>query len=170
MGAAIELRPYRPGDWLALLESEEAFASSFGLSCVPGLRAFLVGEEVSGDWRAALRSAASADPWVHGFAICDPREGAVVGNLGFKGPPDADGAVEIAYGVVPAREGRGFATAAARAGLAFAREQGDVRTIRAHTLPERNASTTILAKLGFADLGPVEDPEDGTVWRWELSA
>lgn len=165
----IELRPYRPADWLALLESEAAFAESFSVPCVPGLRAFLVGEDVSEEWRAALRGAPAADPWTHGFAIFDPAAGAVVGNLGFKGPPDPEGCVEIAYGVVPAVEGRGVATAAARAGLEFARSQPGVRSVRAHTLPERNASNAILTKLGFADLGPVEVPDDGTVWRFELA-
>lgn len=165
----IELRPYRPADWLALLESEAAFGKSFGVPCVPGLRAFLVGADVSEEWRDALRRAPAADPWTHGFAICDSAAGAVVGNLGFKGPPDPDGRVEIAYGVVPSMEGRGYATAAARAGLEFARSQSGVRAVRAHTLPERNASNAILAKLGFADLGPVEDPEDGTVWRFEFA-
>lgn len=166
---AVELRPYRPADWLALLESEEAFAQSFGTGCVPGLRAFLVGADVSEEWLDALRQAQTSDPWVHGFAIIEPSEAVVVGNLGFKGPPDGEDCVEIAYGVVPAREGRGLATAAARAGVALAREHNGVRQVRAHTLPERNASNAILAKLGFEFAGEVEDPEDGAVWRWELS-
>jgi len=35
-------------------------------------------------------------------------------------------------------------------------------------VPEENASTRILRRLGLQLLGPVEDPEDGTVWRWVL--
>jgi RimJ/RimL family protein N-acetyltransferase len=41
------------------------------------------------------------------------------------------------------------------------------RTIRAHTMPEQNASTRVLEKCGFRWLGEVVDPEDGAVWRWE---
>jgi RimJ/RimL family protein N-acetyltransferase len=39
--------------------------------------------------------------------------------------------------------------------------------VRAHTLPERNASTRILEKCGFTFRGEILDPEDGLVWRWE---
>ena len=85
----------------------------------------------------------------------------------FKGPPDGEGMVEIAYGVVPAYEGRGFATEAAAALTEYAFDSGDVRLVRAHTLPERNASTRVLEKNGFALVGEVVDPEDGPVWRWE---
>ena len=42
-----------------------------------------------------------------------------------------------------------------------------VRVVRAHTLPQANASTRVLGKCGFTFTGPVEDPEDGLVWRWE---
>jgi RimJ/RimL family protein N-acetyltransferase len=71
---------------------------------------------------------------------------------------------------VPSREGRGYATEAARALIHFAASEPSVRTIRAHTLPEANASTRVLAKCGFVHVGPVVDSEDGPVWRWERSA
>ncbi len=91
----------------------------------------------------------------------------IIGFGGYKGPPDADGMVEIAYGVVPAYEGRGYATEAAQALVTYAFGSGRVRAVRAHMLPEANASTNVLRKCGFACLGEVIDPEDGLVWRWE---
>ena len=42
-----------------------------------------------------------------------------------------------------------------------------VSIVRAHTLPERNASCRVLTKCGFKLIGEVNDPEDGPVWRWE---
>src|SRR5215212_9412007 len=39
-------------------------------------------------------------------------EGALVGDIGFKGPPDALHTVEIGYSVLPAFQGRGYATEA----------------------------------------------------------
>jgi hypothetical protein len=42
-----------------------------------------------------------------------------------------------------------------------------VKLIRAHTLPQINASTRILTKCGFDRIGEMIDPEDGLVWRWE---
>ena len=86
---------------------------------------------------------------------------------GFKGPPDAEGVVEIAYGIVEGYQGRGYATEIARALMSYAAGSGRANTIRAHTLPETNASTRVLEKCGFQCMGEVIDPEDGSVWRWE---
>ena len=77
--------------------------------------------------------------------------------------------VEISYGVVPAYQGRGYATEAAKAAVAMALGNKDVRLVRAHTLPTPNASTRVLEKCGFERTGLVDDPEDGPVWRWELA-
>lgn len=124
--------------------------------------------EISGDWLARVRASSSADPWTHGFTMVHRASGAVVGSCGYKGPPDADGVVEIAYGVDPAYQGRGYATEAARALVDYAWGTGAVRVVRAHTRPEPNASTGVLTKCGFEWVGEVVDPEDGLVWRWEL--
>jgi hypothetical protein len=56
--------------------------------------------------------------------------------------------------------------AAALVGLA--RQDPSVTLDRAHAAPEENASTRILANLGFQRLGTVEDPEHDSVWRWVL--
>jgi GNAT superfamily N-acetyltransferase len=91
----------------------------------------------------------------------------IVGTCGFKAPPDDDGVVEIAYFTFPDFEGRGCGSAMAIGLVERARRAVGVRRLRAHTLPERNASTRILEKAGFDFLGEVIDPEDGPVWRWE---
>jgi RimJ/RimL family protein N-acetyltransferase len=52
-------------------------------------------------------------------------------------------------------------------GIAYAFGISEVRVVRAHTLPEENASTRVLAKCGFRQVGEMVDPEDGLVWRWE---
>jgi [ribosomal protein S5]-alanine N-acetyltransferase len=122
--------------------------------------------EVSPAWLALLDGSTPADPWIHGFALVDRTDGKVVGRCGFKGPPGTEGMVEIAYGVFPEHQGKGYATEAAAAlvSYAFARQ---VRVVRAHTLPESNASTRVLTKCGFRRIGEVIEPDDGLVWRWE---
>lgn len=124
--------------------------------------------EVSPDWLARVRAAAPGDPWALWYAVVLRDTGAEVGGCGFKGPPDADGAVELAYGIDPAHRGRGYATEAARALAAFALGTGAVRVVRAHTKPDNPASARALTKCGFAFVGEVVDPEDGLVRRWEL--
>lgn len=162
------LKPSIPSNVLALIESEERFAQASGVRAAEGLRAFFVSEEVSKAYVDQLRSASGPDPWQHGFAIILRDANEAIGSIGFKGPPDAHGMVEIAYGVVPAYQGQGYAGEAAEAAIEFAFAEPSVRLIRAHTMPEMNASTSILVRCGFTRKGEIVDPEDGLVWRWEL--
>jgi RimJ/RimL family protein N-acetyltransferase len=123
--------------------------------------------EVSPAWLARARAATPGDPWALGFSVVERASGTVVGDCGYKGPPDSEGCVEIAYGVVPDYRGRGYATEAAQALVAFAFNQDAVRLVRAHTRPENIASAQVVAKCGLVRKGEVMDPEDGLVWRWE---
>ncbi len=122
--------------------------------------------QLSADWLAKIEDAEDASPWLHGFSIFLTETAAPVGQCGFKGPPE-NGAVEIAYGVDPEREGKGYATEAAAALTNFAFTDDRVSVVSAHTLPEQNASTRVLTKCGFRRIGEVIDPADGPVWRWE---
>src|SRR5262245_60028542 len=121
---------------------------------------------VSADWLARLRALTSADSWTLGFSLVHRDSDTVVGSAGFKGPPDADGVVEISYGVTPDHQGKGYATEAAQALTAYAFSSGQVRVVRAHTRPEPNASTRVLTRCGFRRIGAVIGPEDGLVGRW----
>jgi RimJ/RimL family protein N-acetyltransferase len=122
---------------------------------------------ISADWWAKFQASAYLDPWVHGFNLF-LADGTNVGIGSFKGPP-VDGAVEIAYAIVPQHQGRGYATAAARAMTEYAFKSAEVRIVRAHTLPDGAASQRVLLKSGFTQVGEHLDPEDGLVWRFELS-
>ncbi|MBW7932904.1 MAG: GNAT family N-acetyltransferase [Gemmatimonadaceae bacterium] len=124
--------------------------------------------QVSPVWLAQLRASAPS-PWTHFLTMIDRESGAHVGSCGFKGPPDADGMVEIAYGVDPEQRGRGYAKEGAAALVQFALDHG-VRLVRAHTLPDSGASDRVLMSCGFQRVGEVMDPEDGLVQRWEIVA
>lgn len=124
--------------------------------------------QISPEWLARVRGLSSADPWTCSFSIVHRGNDTVIGQCGYKGPPDANGIVEIAYGVDADYQGRGYATEAAQALVAFAFAFDLVRGVRAHTLIEANASARVLAKCGFTRVGEVIDPEDGPVWRWEI--
>lgn len=125
--------------------------------------------QMSPDWLARI-NAPEADVWTLGFTMKHHVSGEAVGQCGFKSPPSAAGVVEIAYMVEPEHQSKGYATEAAAAVTAFAFDSGKVRMVCAHTLPEANASTRVLAKNGFRHVGEVIDPEDGLVWRWEKTA
>jgi RimJ/RimL family protein N-acetyltransferase len=168
--AHLSLIPYSPDHLLALIEGYDRFEECFGMKAAEGMREFMGSGDISADWLARLRASSLADRWLYGFAIVHRQSQSVIGSVGFKGPPDEDATVEIAYGLVPAFQGRGYATEAAKGAIAFALDSGRVRLLRAHTLPTPNASTRVLTKCGFQFIGPIEDPEDGLVWRWERGA
>jgi len=163
----LRLLPCASEHLLAPIDQPERLERVIGVPAADGLHGFYVSDDVSPAWLAALRSSSSPDPWRHGFFVVHRAAAAVIGSAGFKGPPDSAGIVEVAYGIVPGFQGHGYATEAAAALVAFAFASGQLRLVRAHTLPEANPSTRVLLKCGFRHLGTVVDPEDGPVWRWE---
>lgn len=105
------------------------------------------------------------EPWICYLALEDA---VPVGTCGFKSAP-VDGRVEIAYFTFPEFENKGIATAMAAELLAIARQCEPLVVVAAQTRPEQNASTHVLAKLGFRLVGAVDHAEDGTVWEWQLA-
>jgi ribosomal-protein-alanine N-acetyltransferase len=99
-----------------------------------------------------------------GFSlIIRRRDGLVIGEIGFVGPP-RDGAVTIGYAIVPSARRRGYATEAISALSAWALGEPDVREVRAQTLPDNEPSVCALLRAGF-----VEDAATGQVRRFVLS-
>jgi RimJ/RimL family protein N-acetyltransferase len=86
------------------------------------------------------------------------RRPVLVGAGGFKGPPDADGLVEIGYSIVPERQRRGYATEATRGLLSFAFADARVRTVIGQTLTTLAPSIGVLEKAGFRFARAGEDP------------
>lgn len=101
-------------------------------------------------------------PWVSYVSI---KDGAGVGGGAFVGPP-RDGIVEIAYFTLPEYEARGYAFKTAAELCRIARTALPDITLSAFTLPGPNASTRILAKLGFRHIGMAHDDDAGEVWQW----
>lgn len=91
--------------------------------------------------------------------IVERESGLVVGSLGLFWPP-TDGEVELGYGVVPSRRGRGYAPEAARALTAHATTAPGVETVFANVESANPASVRVLEKAGFVRTG--FDADKGT--------
>lgn len=165
----LQLRLAAPLQILTLIEDPDRFPEVAGVPADPALRGFLMFDDVSPEWLATLRHSPMADPWQHGFFVVQRDDRLIIGMGGFKGAASDDGVVEIAYGVVPACERRGFATEIARALVDFALGDPAVVLLRAHTLRDNPGSIRVLEKAGFRFAGDVVDPDDGRVMRWELA-
>lgn len=166
----LRLVPFAPDQLLALIEQPERFEELAGFPAAVGLREFFVGGEVSPSFLASLRTHRQPDPWRFGFLVVHLKTGTGIGSGGFKSAPDSAGVTELAYGIVPGFEGRGYATEVANALVAWAFGTGSVQRVVAHTLPTPNASTRVLKKCKFEFAGEFVDPDDGPVWRWERTA
>ena len=150
----------------ALLRSPEEFENVAGLRVADGIRDQLL--SASSDFLKNLETARQPDPWQFGFGAVHKIDNVLMGMGGFPSRPDSRGVAEIAYGIAPAYQGKGYATELANALIDFASQDGRVQKIRAHTLREANASTRVLEKCGFQKVAETVDPEnDLPVWRWE---
>jgi ribosomal-protein-alanine N-acetyltransferase len=105
--------------------------------------------------------------WLH-FVVL-PRGVAgrtLIGSAGYKGPPSADGTVEVGYGIVRDHQRRGYASEAVRGLLSHAFELPAVHRVIAETLPELAPSIGVLCKCGFRLIGDGSEPG---VIRYELT-
>jgi [ribosomal protein S5]-alanine N-acetyltransferase len=96
------------------------------------------------------------------WLMLHPAAQTLIGDIGFKGPPDGTGAVEIGYSVLPAFRGHGYATEAARALIGWAAAQPGVRRVTAECLEDNRASIRVLEKAGMHQIGR---DENGLKWE-----
>ncbi len=84
----------------------------------------------------------------------------LVGAVGVKSRPMADGSIEIGYGVVPDAEGKGYATEAVGGLLRWAFSHPEVTRVLAHTFEGHLGSRGVLRKNGFVLAGAGTEPVD----------
>jgi ribosomal-protein-alanine N-acetyltransferase len=92
----------------------------------------------------------------------------LIGSIGFKGPPNAAGEVEIGYSVLPQYQGTGYATEMASAVIGWAGASGRVWAVLAQTTADNLGSRRVLAKLGFVAAGAGEEP-GSTLYRLAIT-
>lgn len=138
----------------------------------------LLGVRVEGQWPPpdlaevlpGYVDALEIDPSLLGWGvwlILDEPGELLLGDVGFKGPPDEEGRIEVGYGILEPFRSRGFATEAVLALIDWARLQPGVEEVTASSLIENRASARVLAKAGFSRLGV----EEGVVsWRLAVSS
>ena len=163
----LKLVPCELAHFEALIDDESRLA--------PMLQVELAPEWLGFEARAAMRPASdylkahpSALGWWTYLFIHKP-DNTLIGLGGFKGEVDAEGMVEIGYEIAPSYRRRGLASEASEGMIDYAFAQPAIKRVDAHTLPERNASTGVLEKVGMKFLGAVHDPGDGEVWHWSLT-
>ena len=85
------------------------------------------------------------------------RNATVIGDAGFKGAPNKEGVVDIGYSIIEQEQQRGYGLETARALVAWAFRQPQVKCVTANCLLENAASIRLLEKLGMQEV--VRDDE-----------
>ncbi len=88
---------------------------------------------------------------------------ALIGDMGFHGPPDRQGTVELGYSIAPAYRRQGYASEGARGLVAWAFAQSQVRRIIARCAPDNIGSIRVLEWAGLRQIGM-----SGEYLLWEL--
>ncbi len=92
--------------------------------------------------------------WSFWYLVTAQAPNQLIGICGFKGRPDEQGSVEIAYSVLDDFRQQGFATEAVAALVAWAFSHFNVKEVCAETLPHLRQSIRVLEKNGFGFSGP----------------
>jgi len=77
----------------------------------------------------------------------------IIGDAGFKGRPDAYGAVDIGYGLTESERRKGYAAEATQKLVQWALAQPAVKMVTARCLRPNAASVAVLQKLQFEETG-----------------
>lgn len=158
--ARLTLAPFTPEIARAALRDREELARLLDAS-VPD---DWPGPDLAG-WLPALARDLARDPalgaWVR--LALQTAERRLVGDMGFHGPPNAVGAVELGYIIVAGARRQGYAAEGARALVDWAFGRPDVRRIVARCAPDNAASIRVLEGLGMRRR-PVLD----AMLHWEL--
>jgi RimJ/RimL family protein N-acetyltransferase len=147
--------------WLREALPEEAREITDGATC--GLS--WVGGAPSAETRVAARMLVRAEdagahlPGWGMYLLMRTEDAAVVGAMGFHGPP-ADGSVEIGFDLAEAARGHGYATEALRELARWAQSRPGVSTVVATTTADNHASRAVIERAGFTRM---PDGDDGSL-------
>lgn len=87
----------------------------------------------------------------------------LIGDIGFKGGPDAAGAIEIGYSIIPEYRGHGYMTEMAKSLIDWAFQQPEINLVTAECLDDNIGSIKVLEKLGMRRVA-----HEGNMLKWEL--
>jgi [ribosomal protein S5]-alanine N-acetyltransferase len=141
----------------------------------------MVGAEMPWTWpsRALVEQVFQASPddvradpetrlWGDRLLVTREAPPKVVGSVVFHGRPDADGVCAIAYGIEEMSQGKGYATEALSAVIAWALSQAECRVIRAATTTWHKGSLHVLEKVGMRLAEERDDPDAGKMLVYEI--
>jgi ribosomal-protein-alanine N-acetyltransferase len=92
-----------------------------------------------------------------------------IGSIGFHGPPDEQGRLEVGYSVDPRYRRQGFAREAVRAMFDWAYSKHGIGRFVASVSPDNEASLNLIRQFGFERVGEQMDEIDGLEYVFETT-
>lgn len=123
-------------------------------------------KQAYGEMLAGCRAHPDERLW-HAVWAMEGLRGERVGDLSFKGV-SPEGVTEIGYGIEEGHRGKGYATEAVKAMVAWAFGHGEIQAVEAETESGNGASRRVLEKCGFAATGEIG--AEGPRYRLERGA
>jgi RimJ/RimL family protein N-acetyltransferase len=121
-------------------------------------------------WLARWASDPSAAEWMaRAMVLAEAGGRRVVGSVGFHGPPDREGRLEVGYSVDPPYRRKGFAREAVTAMFDWAHEHHGATRFVASISPTNEPSLALARQLGFAKVGEQMDDVDGLEFIFETT-
>lgn len=164
----LQLIPCELSHFEAIVHDEPGLASLLQVELADEWLGFPAAREAMQPAYEYLKSHPSVLGWWT-YLFIHKADRTLIGLGGFKGEVGEEGMVEIGYEIAPAYRRRGLALEAAHGMIEYAFIHPQIKRVDAHTLPELNASTGVLEKVGMKHVGTVQDPADGEIWQWSLS-
>ncbi|MBO6795628.1 GNAT family N-acetyltransferase [Maricaulis sp.] len=149
------------------LDDRLAFFKALGVEIEPSWPPELMDKNAL-HWAADRLSDEPGQQGWHAWVYISPVLNRLVGCAGYKGPPDANGSVEIGYSMLQSYREQGLATEGVMTLLEWAYRHETVKSITAVTRADRDASHRVLEKAGFQLVGTrFDEAEDCDVVEWE---
>lgn len=87
----------------------------------------------------------------------------IIGSAGYIGRPDDEGNIEIGFGIIPGKRGKGFCVESVTPLLKWGFDHDTVKRITARCDKRNRASRKVIGRLGFEPIG-----EEGDLLIWKL--
>lgn len=118
----------------------------------------------------AQRSPGEPGGWVQ-FSVEERDVGRLVGDVGLSPAEGEPGVIKVGYTMAPAVQGRGYATEAVKALVAYAFDRLDADVVRAYASADNAPSIRVAEKVGMRLIERIEHREGDEVWfgvRYEV--
>ena len=119
----------------------------------------------------AARAPGESGGWVQ-LSVEERETGRLLGDVGISPADDEPGVIKVGYTVAPAAQGRGYATEAIAALVAYAFDRLEADVVRAYASADNLPSIRVAEKVGLRLVERIEHRQGDEVWygvRYELA-